>query len=121
MIAELLGLLQAKRSTPVPYRPKLLGLVERFHRTWKDMGSLYINEEQDDWDEFLPCVMYAYNGSEHAAHGHQPNKQTLDMEPHSELVSWCGTEIYKNKIQFIGLQVDQVSQSSDIAGEDQGR
>ncbi|GMF24508.1 unnamed protein product [Phytophthora fragariaefolia] len=77
MITELLSLLQAKQSTPVPYRPKLLGLVERFHRTWKDMVSLYINEVQDDWDEFLPCALYAYNGSEHATHGHQPNELML--------------------------------------------
>ncbi|GMF35047.1 unnamed protein product [Phytophthora fragariaefolia] len=77
MITELLSLLQAKQSTPVPYRPKLLGLVERFHRAWKDMASLYINDEQDDWGEFLPCVLYAYNGSEHATHGYQSNELML--------------------------------------------
>ncbi|KAE9265394.1 hypothetical protein PR003_g32470, partial [Phytophthora rubi] len=32
--------LQAKQLTPVPYRPALLGLVERFHRTWKDMVAI---------------------------------------------------------------------------------
>eukprot|EP00644_Phytophthora_capsici_P019033 jgi/Phyca11/133275/e_gw1.398.3.1 len=31
MTAELLALMQTKQSTPVPYRPNLLGLVERFH------------------------------------------------------------------------------------------
>lgn len=74
MIAELLELLQTKQATPVPYRPKLLGLVERFHRTWKDMVSLYVDAEQDDWDDFLPCALYAYNGSVHATHGYQPNE-----------------------------------------------
>lgn len=72
--AELLELLQAKQTTPVPYRPKLLGLVERFHRTWKDIVSLYINEEQTDWDDFLPSALYAYNGTQHATHGYQPNE-----------------------------------------------
>ncbi|POM70943.1 Gag-pol fusion protein, partial [Phytophthora palmivora] len=30
---------------------------ERFHRTWKDMISLYVSEQQDDWDDFLPCAL----------------------------------------------------------------
>jgi hypothetical protein len=38
--AELLELMQTKQATPVPYRPNLLGLVERFHRTWKDIVAL---------------------------------------------------------------------------------
>ncbi|KAE9281963.1 hypothetical protein PF008_g27757 [Phytophthora fragariae] len=71
---ELLDLLQVKQSTPVPYRPKLLGLVERFHRTWKDIVSLYVDENQDDWDDFLPCALYAHNSSKHATHGYQPNE-----------------------------------------------
>eukprot|EP00644_Phytophthora_capsici_P003838 jgi/Phyca11/108448/e_gw1.15.485.1 len=74
MITELLQLMQSKKSTPVPYRPNLLGLVERFHRTWKDMISLYVDEKQDDWDEFLPSALYAYNSSKHATHGYQPNE-----------------------------------------------
>ncbi|KAE8890678.1 hypothetical protein PF002_g25007 [Phytophthora fragariae] len=72
--AELLELMQVKQSTPVPYRPKLLGLVERFHRTWKDVVSLYVDEGQDDWDDFLPSALYAYNSSRHSTHGFQPNE-----------------------------------------------
>ncbi|KAE8983172.1 hypothetical protein PF011_g21301 [Phytophthora fragariae] len=41
---ELLDLLQVKQSTP------------------------------DDWDDFLPCALYAYNSSKHATHGYQPNE-----------------------------------------------
>jgi hypothetical protein len=72
--AELLQLMQTKQSTPVPYRPNLLGLVERFHRTWKDIVSLYVDEGQDDWDDFVPCALYAYNSARHATHGYQPNE-----------------------------------------------
>ncbi|OWZ07750.1 Enzymatic Polyprotein, partial [Phytophthora megakarya] len=74
MTAELLALMQTKQATPVPYRPNLLGLVERFHRTWKDMISLYVDETQDDWDDFLPCALYTYNSAKHATHGFQPNE-----------------------------------------------
>ncbi|GMF42788.1 unnamed protein product [Phytophthora fragariaefolia] len=73
-INELLELMQVKQSTPVPYMSKPLGLVERFHRTWKDRVSLYVNEVQNDWYDFLPCALYAYNRSVHATHGYQPNE-----------------------------------------------
>ncbi|KAG6583073.1 Enzymatic Polyprotein [Phytophthora cinnamomi] len=50
VVEALVEALQAKQMTPVPYRPTLLGLVERFHRTWKDMVAIYVSEAQDDWD-----------------------------------------------------------------------
>ena len=46
VVASLVTLLQAKQSVPVPYRPNLMGLAERFNRTWKDMVSMYLNESQ---------------------------------------------------------------------------
>jgi hypothetical protein len=57
--AELLALMQVKQATPVPYRPNLLGMVERFHRTWNDIVSLYADEEQTDSGNFVPSALYA--------------------------------------------------------------
>ncbi|GMF31096.1 unnamed protein product [Phytophthora fragariaefolia] len=71
---ELLALMQVKQATPVPYRPSLPGLVERFHRTWKYIVSLYVDEEQTDWDDFVPSALYAYNSSTHTTHGFHPNE-----------------------------------------------
>ncbi|GMF51123.1 unnamed protein product [Phytophthora fragariaefolia] len=56
MIKELVKLLQARQTTPVPYRPMLLALVERFHKIWKDMVSMYVNEGQNDWDRWVPSA-----------------------------------------------------------------
>ncbi|GMF20069.1 unnamed protein product [Phytophthora fragariaefolia] len=56
--SELLALMQVKQATPVPYRPNLLGLVERFHRTWKYIVSLYLDEEQTDWDALCRVRQY---------------------------------------------------------------
>ncbi|KAE9342296.1 hypothetical protein PR003_g9547 [Phytophthora rubi] len=74
VIEELVGLLQARQVTPVPYRPALLGLIEGFHRTWKYMVSMYMSENQTDWDDWLPCEAYAYNGSRHSTTGYSPNE-----------------------------------------------
>ena len=59
--------LQMHQNNPVPYKPNLMGLVERFNRTIKDMLAMYVNERQDDWDVFLPMLVYAYNTSVHGS------------------------------------------------------
>ncbi|OWY90621.1 hypothetical protein PHMEG_00041173, partial [Phytophthora megakarya] len=52
-IDELVQLLQAKQTNPVPYQPQMIGLVGRYHRTWKDVVSTYMQrEEQNDWESF---------------------------------------------------------------------
>ncbi|POM77865.1 LOW QUALITY PROTEIN: Hypothetical protein PHPALM_4684 [Phytophthora palmivora] len=50
-VIEQLGvLLQARQTNPVPYRPQMIGLVERFLRSWKDRVALSISDEkQNDW------------------------------------------------------------------------
>ncbi|KAG6585099.1 Enzymatic Polyprotein [Phytophthora cinnamomi] len=74
VIEALVKSLQAKQTTPVPYRPALLGLVERFHRSWKDLVALYVAEAQNDWDQWLLCAAYAYNGARHTSTGFSPNE-----------------------------------------------
>ncbi|GMF48742.1 unnamed protein product [Phytophthora fragariaefolia] len=73
VIEELVALLQARQTTPVPYRPALLGLLERFHRTRKDLVNMYVAEEQIDWDNWLPRALYAYNDARHTTTGYSPN------------------------------------------------
>ncbi|OWY99560.1 RNA-directed DNA polymerase [Phytophthora megakarya] len=74
VVKELVTALQASQLTPVPYRPALLGLVERFHRTWKDMVAIYVAEAQNDWDRWIQCAAYAYNGARHSGTGYSPNE-----------------------------------------------
>ncbi|KAE8961395.1 hypothetical protein PR001_g30055 [Phytophthora rubi] len=74
VLDALVKALQAKQLTPVPYRPALLGLVERFHRSCKDMVAMYVTEAQDDWDQWLYCAAYAYTGAKHSGTGYSPNE-----------------------------------------------
>lgn len=74
---ELVVLLQARQTNPVPYRPQMIGLVERFHRTWKDCVSLFVNEAQDDWDRWIDCSVYAYNSAAHSTVQLSPNELML--------------------------------------------
>lgn len=59
VIEQLVMMLQARQVNPVPYRPQLIGLVERFQRSWKDYAAKCMaNEEQNDWNDGLssPCT-----------------------------------------------------------------
>ncbi|RAW21491.1 hypothetical protein PC110_g22066 [Phytophthora cactorum] len=50
-IEQLVLMLQAEQINSAPYRPQLIVLVERFHRTWKDCVAVYMHrDEQHDWD-----------------------------------------------------------------------
>ncbi|KAE9076116.1 hypothetical protein PF006_g28197 [Phytophthora fragariae] len=70
VVEALVNALQAKQLTPVPYRPALLGLVQRFHRTWKDMVAMFVSEAQSDWDRWLLRVQW----SPTLGHGLQPQR-----------------------------------------------
>lgn len=60
-LKHLSTLLQVKPSHPVPYRPCMMGLIERFNRTWNDLVPMCVNEQQQDWGEWLPITTFAYN------------------------------------------------------------
>eukprot|EP00644_Phytophthora_capsici_P002561 jgi/Phyca11/60907/gw1.11.282.1 len=56
-------MLQARQTNAVAYRPQTIGLVERFHRTWKDY-----------WDLWVRFATYAYNSARHSTVLLTPNE-----------------------------------------------
>lgn len=75
VIEKLITMLQAQQINPVPYRPQMIGLVERFHRTWKDCIATYMHsEDQNDWDTWLDFAVYAYNSGKHSTVALSPNE-----------------------------------------------
>ena len=49
------------------YFPSANGLVERFNHTIIDMLSMYTKEKQNDWDLFIPWVLFAYRTAVNAS------------------------------------------------------
>ena len=77
-IYELLDIHKLKTS---PYHPECDGLTERFNRTLKTMLSCFVNEHQNDWDEYLQYMAYAYNTSTHATTNHTPFEVVYGRKP----------------------------------------
>jgi hypothetical protein len=61
-VYELLGI---KHTKTTAYHPQSNGVVEIFNKTLKTTLMLWAHENQDDWDELLPFVVFAYNTAYH--------------------------------------------------------
>ncbi|OWZ10351.1 LOW QUALITY PROTEIN: Cyclic AMP-dependent protein kinase [Phytophthora megakarya] len=70
----LVSVLQAQQTTAMMYRSSPFGLVERFHRTWKDLLSTFVAEVQNDLDWCVNCAVFAYYGAQHSGTGYNPNE-----------------------------------------------
>ena len=60
LMRELCKLLNIKKITSTPYHPEANGLVEKFNGTLKKMLSCFVENEKDDWDKYLPYLLFSY-------------------------------------------------------------
>ena len=61
-IASLCNFFGVKKTHTSSYHPQGDGLVERSNRILLDMLRSYVDREED-WEQFLPLMLYAYNTS----------------------------------------------------------
>ena len=77
---ELCALLDINKTRTSPYHPQSDGLIERFNRSLLAMLSLFVDNNQTNWDTLLPYVMMAYRSSVHASTGFTPYKVLFGRE-----------------------------------------
>lgn len=65
-------LLKINKIRTSAYHPQSNGALERSHRTLAEYLRHYVNEDQTDWDEWLPYAMFAYNTTPHTVTGYTP-------------------------------------------------
>src|SRR5580765_6583321 len=63
-------LLKINKIQTTAYHPESNGALERSHRTLAEYLRHYINEDQTDWDEWIPFAMFTYNMTPHTATGY---------------------------------------------------
>ena len=73
-------LLGIEKTRTTGLHPQSDGLVERFNRTLLTMLTMYAEEDQQNWDGYLPYVMMAYRASKHESTGQTPNQLMLGRE-----------------------------------------
>lgn len=80
LFKELCRLLHIHKSRTSPYHPQSDGLIERFNRTLLSMLSLFVEDNQLNWDALLPYVMLAYRSSIHASTSFTPYRVLFGRE-----------------------------------------
>ena len=61
------------------------GQTERANRTVLDMLRSFVSPHQNDWDDLLPLVEFAYNSAVNASTGYTPFFLNYGFEPHTPL------------------------------------
>ncbi|CAM4981895.1 unnamed protein product [Rotaria socialis] len=65
-------MINTTHSFSASYHPQTNGQVERFNATFCTQLVKYYDENEDDWDDYLQSVVYAYNTGIHATTGFIP-------------------------------------------------
>lgn len=72
LVKAISAVFETRKIFTSAYHPQCDGLVERFNSTLLDMLSKFTDTNQDDWDEFVSAVEFAYNSSYQASVGDSP-------------------------------------------------
>ncbi|PIK62874.1 hypothetical protein BSL78_00208 [Apostichopus japonicus] len=80
LFGELCKCLGIHKTRTTAYRPQSDGLVERFNRTLEQMISVYVHENQRDWDVHIPILLMAYRSSLQETTRFTPNFLMLGRE-----------------------------------------
>ena len=80
MFTEMMTLFSTKGVLTTPYHPQA-NPVERFGRTLNTAIAKHVSECQNDWDQFLGLVNYAYNTSMHSVTGVSPAAVVFKVAP----------------------------------------
>ncbi len=68
------------------YQPQSNSPVERFHRFVQECLTIFTNENKDDWDDKLACIIFAYNISNNEQTGYSPFELETGRAPRLPLV-----------------------------------
>ena len=63
------------------YHPQSNGALERSHSTLKDYLKHYINQNQTNWDKYIPLAMFSYNTHIHSSTKFTPYELLFGHKP----------------------------------------
>lgn len=72
LLKEVNKLFKIRHISTSPYHPQSNGALERSHSTLKDNLKHFINQTQNNWDEFIKTAMFSYNTSIHCVTKYTP-------------------------------------------------
>lgn len=92
--------------------PRTDGQTERANRTLKEMLRSYVNHKQNDWDEYLAPLEFAYNNHRQASTGHSPFYLNYGQHPSANWnVQHAATSQVPAALEFIE-KIDEAMQDA---------
>jgi hypothetical protein len=88
VVQEVLKMLKTQKVNTTSYHPRTDGLTERFNRTLVEMLKKYANKYQDNWDEVLPLVLFAYRTAEQSSTKFSPFYLMYGREAKTPIEAW---------------------------------
>ena len=80
LFQQMCSRLGIEKTRTTPGRPESDGMVERFNRTLEAMLSMFVAENQWDWDEFLPMLIMAHRSTPHDSTKYSPKMLMMGRE-----------------------------------------
>ena len=80
LFRQICRLLEVNQTRSSPYRACSNGMVERFNQSLLNMITTYVDQEQTNWDVYLPIVTSAYRSSIHESTKFTPNMLMFGRE-----------------------------------------
>ena len=77
---EVCRLLNIKKTRTTSYRASSNGLIERFNGTLGRMLKKFVDNNNEDWDQYLGLLMAAYRSTPHSSTGYSPNMMMFGRE-----------------------------------------
>jgi hypothetical protein len=85
---ELYCLLAIRIAASTAYHPQTDGQTEQVNQELEQYLRIFVNEQQDDWDDLLPMAEFQYNNHVHASTRQSPfmldtgRHPRMGFEPH---------------------------------------
>ena len=86
VIQQLCKLLNIRKTRTSPYHPSGNGQCERFNKTLIELISMQLEkDDQSDWDQWIPMMLFAYHSTVHASTGYTPFQLHMGRQPRTSL------------------------------------
>jgi transposase InsO family protein len=99
---ELCKFLGVKLKLSVAYHPQTDGTTERLHRSMLSMLRAFVSDNQKNWSEYIPALLYAYHNTIHT---------TLGCTPHLVLFGWNTRDLHA---PLYAVDSDPLSGDQDV-------
>ena len=87
-------------KTITPYNPQSNSRVEQANSTIKNMLSMYISENQRDWDLWLPVIAHAYRTTVSTSTGFSPFRLVFGREAKQPAEAWIEDFAASNEVNI---------------------